>query len=47
MNLTAGQSHFYLEKVEYFTLNFGTTKDEFSHTKYLQNETIKKQTNKQ
>lgn len=46
MNLTAGQNHFYLEKVEYFTLNFGTTNDEFSDTKYLQNETIKKQTMK-
>lgn len=45
MNLTAGQNHFYLEKVEYFTLNFGTTNDEFSHTKYLQNETIRKQSN--
>lgn len=42
MNIMARPNHVYPEKVDYFTLNFGTLYDEFSNRKYAQNETRKK-----
>lgn len=46
MNIMARPNHVYPEKVDYFTLNFGTLYDEFSNRKYAQNETRQKKKKK-